>query len=159
MNKIFTFLFFIIQLINFQVDVLGSEILENEIKTYVEYVSGWTESGIANDINAKLDLLQRNAETESKLLNIKDIKIAPEWGYAFIIYEVSNKISGKMPISTRLEYASAWTGSGIANDINAKLDLLQRNAETESKLLNIKDIKITLEWGYAFIIYEVSDFP
>lgn len=157
MKKIFGFTLFIMQLMYIQADVISLEAAENEIIIHVDYASGWTGSGITNDINAKLDMLQLYARTENKSLVIKDIRISMDWGHAFIIYEISDKICEAPPIRTQVRYASAWTGPGITLDINVNLDLLRVMAEADDKFLNIKDIKIIPEGGYAFIIYEISD--
>lgn len=94
-------------------------------------------------LKPSLICLKKKQKKENKVLNIKDIKITAEWGYAFIIYEISNKASETKAISTHVQYASGWTGSSIANDINAHLDSIQIEAETWNRHLNIKDIKIS----------------
>jgi|GEM_PF-4087101 len=60
--------------------------------------------------------------------------------------------------TTQVICATGWTGASLEADINKKLIQLEISVD-ESKLLQIKDIKITPEFGYAFIIYEVKDHP
>lgn len=62
MKKILVFAFLIVQLISFQLDVFSLEITENKEETRIEYASGWTGAGIASDIKAKLDLLEKKAK-------------------------------------------------------------------------------------------------
>lgn len=57
---------------------------------------------------------------------------------------------------TQVICAGGWTGSGIEADINRKIQTLQDSIDHETQTLTIKDIKITPEWGYAFIIYDID---
>lgn len=61
----------------------------------VAYASGWTGPNLATDINHKLAELHVESVKKDQMLEIKDIKISPEWGYAFIIYETINKADSK----------------------------------------------------------------
>ncbi len=58
---------------------------------HVAYASGWTGPSLTQDINQKLDELQITSDKKKQTLQIREIKIAPEWGYAFIVYEVTDK--------------------------------------------------------------------
>ncbi len=75
----------------------------------------------------------------------------------FVLFVLNFKVLGSTEITTCLEYATGWTGSGIAEGINYRLDALYQ----EKRYIAIKDIKIC-EWGYGanvYIIYDVSNKP
>lgn len=59
--------------------------------TQVICATGWTGGGIESDINKKIAQLDATIDHETQTLTVKDIKVAPEWGYAFIIYDIDEK--------------------------------------------------------------------
>lgn len=128
-----------------------------ETTSHVAYTSAWTGGGIANGLNNELDFAQKQAKDESKFFELLEISIAPEWGYAYILYNLSDRMGETNSLITKIAYVSAWTGSGIADDLQEKINTLQSSAFNENKIINFLDIKITPEWGYGYIIYEISE--
>lgn len=128
-----------------------------EITTHVSYASSWTGSGLADEINKNLSEIQNEAYQQGKFVEITQICITPEWGYAYILYNLGNDEWGFInEYDMRVAYASAWTGNGIAEDMQKEIDSLQRSAKKRNKELEILDIRMAPEWGYAYIIYEIE---
>jgi hypothetical protein len=127
-----------------------------ETTSHIAYISAWTGDGIAKGINKELNLAQKQADDESKFFELLEISITPEWGYAYVFYNLSDRMSETNSLITQVAYVSAWTAKGIANNLQNEINSLQNFAFNENKLINIVDIKITPEWGYGYIIYEIS---
>lgn len=125
--------------------------------SHIAYVSAWTGGGIAQGLEDGLKLAQKQAYHERKFFELVEISISPEWGYAYILYNISDRMGETNPVTTQIAYVSAWTGSGIADSLQDKINSLQNSAFTEKKLINFIDIKITPEHGYAYLIYEISN--
>jgi hypothetical protein len=147
-KKLFTF-FAVLQLIALQVSA--------ETTSHIVYTSAWTGNGIAKGLNNELNFAQEQAYNESKFFELLEISITPQWGYAYILYNLSDRMGETNSLITRVAYVSAWTGGGIADKLKDKINSLQNFAFNENELINIVDIKITPEWGYGYIIYEISD--
>jgi hypothetical protein len=146
-KKLFTF-FAVLQLLTVQVIA--------QTTSYIAYASAWTGGGIANGLNDELAFAQEKAYKDNKFFELTEISITPEWGYAYILFNISDKEDGTNPFITRVAYASGWTGNGIANSLQNEINSLQDFASNENKLIHILDIKVAPEWGYAYIIYEIS---
>lgn len=146
-KKLFIF-FAVLQLIAVQVIA--------ETTSHIAYTSAWTGGGIAKGLNDELNLAQEQAYNENKFFELVEISITPEWGYAYILYNLSDKMAETNSFITKIAYISAWTGGGIADKLQDEINSLQDFAFNENKLINIVDIKLTPEWGYGFIIYEIS---
>lgn len=58
---------------------------------------------------------------------------------------------------TQVMYSEAWTGGGLATDINKKIQTLDATIDHDTQTLLIKDVKMSPECGYAFILYEIAD--
>ncbi|MES2272673.1 MAG: hypothetical protein V4487_00575 [Chlamydiota bacterium] len=58
---------------------------------------------------------------------------------------------------TRVVYVSAWTGSGMAENINKALEQLEQSIDSNHQTIEIKDIKIRDLCDHAVIIYEILD--
>ncbi len=127
-----------------------------ETTSHIAYASAWTGGGIAKGLNEELNLAQEQAYNESQFFELVEISITPEWGYAYILYNLSNRKGETNSFITQVAYISAWTGGGIAEGLQNEIDSLQDSAFNENKLINITDIKIAPEWGYGYIIYEIS---
>ena len=127
-----------------------------ETTPHLIYTSAWTGGGLAKGLNEELTLAQEKAYDESQFFELVELSITPEWGYAYILYNTSDKLGETNPFITKIAYASAWTGGGIATGLQNEINALQDFAFKENKLLNIVDIKITPEWGYGYLIYEIS---
>lgn len=127
-----------------------------ETTSHIAYTSAWTGGGIAKGLNDELNLAQEQAYNENKFFELVEISITPEWGYAYILYNLSDRMGETNSFITKIAYISAWTGGGIADKLQDEINSLQDFAFNENKLINIVDIKLTPEWGYGFIIYEIS---
>lgn len=147
-KNLFVFFAFL-QLIAFQVTA-------ETTTSHVAYTSAWTGGGIAKGLNDELILAQEQAYLESKFFELVEISIAPEWGYAYILYNRVDRMGKTNSFTTQVAYVSAWTGGGIADGLQGEINSLQDSAFNENRLINIMDIKITPEWGYGYIIYEIS---
>lgn len=125
--------------------------------SYVAYASAWTGGGLAEEINDHLDRIQTQAYSNKQFFELVEMSITPDWGYAYILYKLSDKIELKTnPLVAHVAYVSGWTGTSIAEGLQEKIDTLQTNAFNEGKEIRISDIKITAEWGYGYIIYEIA---
>lgn len=154
----FAFVFFI-SLISLKAEALSSETLQNETQTRLEYATAWRSyygsQLFSTVLNEKLDLLQRDALKENKFINIIDIQTHAD-GDTFITYEISNKMGEIAPFWTYAKDVSAWTGSGLAIELENQLDAIQSDAKKANRLLNIKKITISYT-GHALILYETSN--
>lgn len=146
-KKLFIF-FAVLQLIAVQVNAATT--------SHIAYASAWTGGGIAKGLNDELNLAQEQAYNENKFFELVEISITPEWGYAYILYNSSDRMGETNSLITQVAYVSAWTGGGIADKLQDEINSLQDFAFNENKLINIVDIKIAPEWGYGYIIYEIS---
>lgn len=124
--------------------------------THIAYASAWTGGGLAEEINDLLDRIQTQAYSNKQFFELVEMSITPDWGYAYVLYNLSDKIDVTNPLVTHVAYVSGWTGSSIAEELQEKMGTLQTNACNENKEIKISDFKITPEWGYGYIIYEIS---
>lgn len=142
-------LFAFLQLITFQVNAATT--------SHIVYASAWTESGIAQGLNDELNLVQKNAKDENKIFKLLDVSVTAEWGYAFILYNLSDRVDETETFITQVAYISAWTGSGMAEEIQRKINELQCFAYFKNKTVNFLSVKLAPEWGHGYIIYEISE--
>lgn len=127
-----------------------------ETTSHIAYTSAWTGGGIAKGLNHELKIAQEHAYNESKFFEFVEISITPEWGYAYILYNISDRMGETNSFITHIAYVSAWTGGGLADKLQEEINARQDFAFNESKLINFIDIKVTPEWGDGYIIYEIS---
>jgi hypothetical protein len=59
--------------------------------------------------------------------------------------------------TTQVLAAEGWTGKGLESDINKKIIALEQSINPDKYEIKIKDIKVTPEWGYAYIIYDINE--
>lgn len=138
-----------LQLIAFQVNA--------ETTSHIAYTSGWTGGGLGDGLNNELDFAQKQAKDEKKFFELLEMSITPEWGYGYILYNLSDKMGETNSLVTKIAYVSSWTGNGLAHVLQEKINFLQSSAFNENKIINFLDVKITPEWGYGYIIYEISE--
>lgn len=127
-----------------------------ETTSCIAYAAAWTGGGIATGLNDELQLAQEHAYNVGKYFELVEISISPDWGYAYILYNLSDRMGETNPLITHVAYASAWTGPGLADGLQKEINFLEARAFIENKLINFIDIKLTPEWGYGYIIYELS---
>lgn len=123
--------------------------------SHIAYVSAWTGEGLAESINDELDRIQTANYNNNKFFEYVKICMSPP-DYAYILYNVSDRMGETNPLITKVAYTSGWFGGTIADGLQDTIKSLQDSAFYEGKLINILDIDISPNMGYAYIIYEIS---
>lgn len=131
--------------------------LKAETVSQIVYIPAWTARGMEQGLNAELNLAQAKAYSEGKFFKFVELSITNELGNAFILYNTSDKMGEINPFFIQVAYVPEWfSGSGMAEKLQDKINSLQNSAKKENKLINIVSIKIGIFNDDAFIIYETS---
>ena len=142
--------------------LLSSSVIA-ETTTHYAYAQGFKGSSLTEEINTELDRIQKNAYAEDKFFEFVNLTLTSyisEWkthsSHMYLLYTLSDRNGETNPLITKVAYASAWTPSGIYENLQDKVNHLQTDALNENKTINFLDTQITQGLGNAYIIYEIS---
>lgn len=129
-----------------------------ETTSHIEHISTWSGTSMAQEINEKLHIAQVLAYYDSKYFELVELCVDSQYGYAYIIYTLSDRMDETNPFTTKVAFATAWTSEGLTYAIQDEINSLQDFALNENKIINLIDVKIPYMhcWGCGFIIYEIS---
>lgn len=127
-------------------------------ETHVEYVYAMTGNGIAKGLNEKLMEAQAKAYGLNQFFEFIEISITPEWGYAYLLYNISDTRCESNPFVTKVAYVSSLTAKNLGLKLQDEINFLEEAAVDAGKTLHFIDMKLTPEWGYGYLIYEISEF-
>ncbi|MBA3957738.1 MAG: hypothetical protein H0X51_05000 [Parachlamydiaceae bacterium] len=133
------------------------------VTTHTAYVSAWTGSGLAEELNTQLEIIQEKAYKEKKFFDLVSLSVTPRRGTGYLIYNLSDETDyspgdkvDTNPMITKITYTSAWTGSGLQEAIQKEINLLNTSAASKDKEIYIQDILTSSDWYNGYIIYQTS---
>lgn len=60
---------------------------------------------------------------------------------------------------TQVLYTEAWSMKGLESNVNSEIIRLEKSAEVNNQIIEVKDIKFIVDQYRAYIIYEIIDKP